>query len=388
MKGGSTIYYVFVWLLSWGTGVVSIWNKKDDYARWNGLLCFTGGTYSLSFAIQNLILPEFLQLGLTHPYVRQVLNTASVACLLFYWYMIAYSFLMNTLYFSNLLGASLKKRLSILLLIPPILLYVGSGQYDFVLPVVIEPDNVKWMSAIYITAGCILLFAGYRLDGRRKNPRNLFYVLIYTATIVALYVDLSTIHEVMLREGHIQVDASGSWELHYFGFSSLVLINVVFGIFMGVWGIKLRLEKQKYDSSMKTLSAGAAILNHTIKNEVQKLQYLQERAKHSLESGNKSQVRLLLDEIHSISEHLDGMVKRVKEKAEEISLVETTQPLGEMLNSVLGRLNAADNQKVQIVKSFEADGLLFCDALHVREVIHNLCLNAVEELPDGKGVLE
>ncbi|UUZ94170.1 HAMP domain-containing histidine kinase [Paenibacillus sp. P25] len=58
-----------------------------------------------------------------------------------------------------------------------------------------------------------------------------------------------------------------------------------------------------------------------------------------------------------------------------------------MIDSILASVKPLHENGVRIVKQYDVDGTLICDELHVREVLNNVCLNALEALPPKNGFL-
>ena len=62
----------------------------------------------------------------------------------------------------------------------------------------------------------------------------------------------------------------------------------------GVLGIRLRIERQAFGNTMKAVSSGTAILNHTIKNEIGKIFILSDRIKYVAAQNNQDMIQRTL----------------------------------------------------------------------------------------------
>ena len=71
---------------------------------------------------------------------------------------------------------------------------------------------------------------------------------------------------------------------------------------------------------MQNMTKGTQILNHMIKNELQKIRYLNSRALSSLEEGRTETSAAALRSIDAVTDHMLEMVNRIRGKAEEIQL--------------------------------------------------------------------
>lgn len=77
----------------------------------------------------------------------------------------------------------------------------------------------------------------------------------------------------------------------------------------GAFGIKVKIEQQHIlDKSMKIMSEGTAILNHTIKNEVSKIKFFFNLAKNSIEKNDLNKAKSSIESVFSAIQGIDNMV--------------------------------------------------------------------------------
>jgi signal transduction histidine kinase len=156
-----------------------------------------------------------------------------------------------------------------------------------------------------------------------------------------------------------------------------------------MFGIKLHNEKQRLESSMTVIKSGTAILNHTIKNELEKLTYIENRIRAHLAMENTGRIEELLDHIPQVTGHLLQMIKRMQDKTGDISLVKTSRSLHDILKAAIAQIYPyLESKQIIIETDFERDVTVFCDPVHLQEVLFNLCLNAIDAMKPGQGILK
>ncbi|MCX7920704.1 MAG: HAMP domain-containing histidine kinase [Clostridia bacterium] len=151
-----------------------------------------------------------------------------------------------------------------------------------------------------------------------------------------------------------------------------------FAIRYNVMGTKLiiRLEHQHYKNARQSLSSGTAILNHAIKNELIKISLCTENMM-STDSFKKENGKAILESV----DYLLDFTARIQDKLSDKALVEkkcsfeqlVTKPL-EMLQPILRQKNISVN--LNLGSNID----LYCDELHIHEVIKNIVTNSAEAM--------
>jgi two-component system sporulation sensor kinase B len=170
------------------------------------------------------------------------------------------------------------------------------------------------------------------------------------------------------------------------------IVMLLLVIVLLLYGLKYFLfrknVKRQMDQVMRTLTQGTTILNHSIKNEVQKLRYLSERIKDYVNDNKPEAALQSIDSLFTITDHIHNMVGRIKEKTDDIVLIEENNRLIPLIDSTVASLQPMiENNNITICKEYQYDVELVCDPLHVREVFNNICLNAIEAIRSNEGSL-
>ncbi|MEO2203156.1 hypothetical protein ABGV42_05370 [Paenibacillus pabuli] len=71
-----------------------------------------------------------------------------------------------------------------------------------------------------------------------------------------------------MERWQFQLESNNAWKNNVFVVLGLVLGILYFTLRYGFLGIKLRIERERLNSSMRALTLGVPILNHSIKADV------------------------------------------------------------------------------------------------------------------------
>ncbi len=359
---------------------------RNAYSRWTGILLLVGGSINLTYCIHFTLMPWLKQHDWLSPALQQFLTIAILPGVYIHFYFIGYAFLVSAIYFTEFIPVRLKKLAAICLFVPiPLIMSVRS---DFIFPIELEMVPLRFMAHFYTALGIVLyLFVqfkdSYSLDGTKK----LTYVILLLVSILSENLNYYTIDIIQVSFQSITFETNDFWKYNYINSSILLICFIALGMFQGAWGIRLRVEHEKHLHSMRTLTVGTNILNHTIKNEIQKITYINEHvmdivSKHKLETAFE-----MLEDARSVTDHLLDMAKRIKERADDIVLKERRVRLRALLETVAASWNVSRKGDVEIQTHLEADGELLCDDLHMREVFNNLAANAFDAMPVQGGLL-
>ena len=135
-----------------------------------------------------------------------------------------------------------------------------------------------------------------------------------------------------------------------------------------------------------TLSSGMAIMNHSVKNEIIKIQYLSSRLNELLLYRDTKDNTSILNSIQLSTDHMLNMTKRFNDMTEEIALQEGTYKLNKILDSAAVMIEPYKNN-VRYIEEFGCDVDIVCDQLKLQEALINVLMNAVESMEKIGGIL-
>lgn len=371
----------------WTMGVVFlVYNCKANF--WIGLTLLTGGMASFAFSIHLTIIPFVLPRGWLSQTTSSVIYQLSVAAMTIYFYLFPYAACMGALWLGAVLSYKKRVLLSILLFIPAVLV-LGHHLLN-------EPwssfdiSHFRSWAGLYFLLSYIFYGVAFKREKEfytKKNKKRVG-VLFTLGTLFAFVTDFVGFHSLTMGEWSFDLESNGAWKYNVFVVLSLVAVIVFYLVKNGFMGIKLRIEREKMDLSMRALTMGVSILNHSIKNEIQKINYLTEKTEGYIHSGQTDKSLQSIDQIHSVTAHLLDMVGRIKDKADDIVLSETKVDVKEVLTAVLQPMQPLlESRTVQVAIKQEEEGALICDTMHLKETLSNLIQNAVDAMDPEGGTL-
>lgn len=235
-----------------------------------------------------------------------------------------------------------------------------------------------WAGPYYV-AGCALLVASLARESNRSKRRNrLVTTLIVVPTLLAALA-------------FIYVAGAVYPEFEFFGYVSYFLIYsfllALLCVFVyGVLGVRLRIERDPFDDTMKAVSTGTRLLNHTLKNEIGKIAISAENLKRTTPPEDELSGQHLRI-ISESSDHMLAMVERIHNRTKDIVLAPKLSRLDRLAEQCVDSCRPLFVEKeIAIEMSLEANPTLLCDPVHVKEAIGNLLSNAAEATQPGGNV--
>ena len=284
---------------------------------------------------------------------------------------------MFSLVYAGCLTARRQASLQLLLLIPVAAMLILRAYHsgDRVESVVL----LLWAAPYYLLSCGLLLKAYVKEHNQDKRRNRLVTTVIMVPTLLAVLLFIYT----------ARVVAPG------FAFFNTIAVFISFSLGIallctfvyGVLGVKLRFENDPLEDTMKAVSSGTAILNHTIKNEIGKIAISTEILKRSLHTSGSDAQRQLQVIAHA-SEHMLAMMSRIHSQMNDIVIREQPCRLHELVDGSLRPYRALlENAKVAVETVYDSKPLVLCDPVHLQEVFGNLIMNAVEAMPGGGRIM-
>ncbi|NBI28886.1 sensor histidine kinase [Chengkuizengella marina] len=160
----------------------------------------------------------------------------------------------------------------------------------------------------------------------------------------------------------------------------IVYLSIVISLIIKKW--KQNLKQQVFNKTMKAMDSGTSIINHTIKNEINKINFLINQLNEELRGKyNDEKMNETVHQIMSSSNHMNEMTVRIKEKMEDVDLIISDIHLNDLIREVLDSLQQIiNNRKIQVNVNTDNDILIQGDQTHIREALINIINNSIEEL--------
>lgn len=231
-------------------------------------------------------------------------------------------------------------------------------------------------SAPYYLSSCYILVASFwsERDIRLKRSRFISMIIIVPTLLAVLFF--------------IYVAKVISPDFEFFNYISVFIIYslavALLCTFMyGVLGVRLRFEHDPMESTMRAVSTGTAMLNHTLKNEIGKIAISTENLKSMIPDPDE-QSKQHMQIIMNASNHMLEMVGRMHSQMKDISLKEDSVPLADFIeHCLLQHEGLFRSCGVTVNRVFEQHPTFICDKVHFSEALGNVLNNACEAMPGG-----
>ncbi|MDQ8733687.1 ATP-binding protein [Paenibacillus sp. LHD-38] len=341
------------------TAAVIIWlnNHRNESNRWAAYFLCSASTGGLSDVL--------MENG--YAYAADVLQFLNYT-------VTPYGILIFSLIYTNVVDAKRSRwKHKLYLMLPLIIMAVFE----------MLSDNNQWFfnllllwSAPYYLISCYLLVISVWREREPRLKRNRFITTIIIAPTLLAVLFFIYVAKVV------------SPDFEFFNYISVFIIySLVVALlctFMyGVLGVRLRFEHDPMESTMRAVSSGASMLNHTIKNEIGKIAISAENLNSLLPDKNE-QSKQHMQIIMNASNHMLEMMSRIHSQIKDIVLKEEAVQLKQMIEKNLLQHKALLNRNSITVEAvYEIDPVILCDAIHISEAFGNLLMNAAEAMPNG-----
>ncbi|MBD0379942.1 sensor histidine kinase [Paenibacillus sedimenti] len=350
-------------------------NWKDKYVFWISLFLIAGGGGSYFYLLQTTVVPS---LGSS----KALVDFSVVVTMYGYYYAMPYFFLMSAMALFR--G---KRWRGGLLVLPPVIFAAQQGVQHLRQ---VDVESIRLWAILYLGTACCLYIAAWIKETEWLPRRNLFRLtmIFLPINLWVLTKEFLYTNKVVLLDNGILLDNPG-WQLKGNPVELwLLLLLVFYSVRYGILGIKVRIERQRMDSSLRTISSGTTLINHAIKNDAHKIDFLLERIENHARSGNIEEIPFYTAQITQVTRQLQQMSEGIKEKSDEIVLVEQETEIVELIEGVLQGLEPQLTGKgILVERQFTCRAYVRCDPRHLNEAISNLVANSIEAMESDRGLL-
>ncbi|QJC51722.1 HAMP domain-containing histidine kinase [Paenibacillus albicereus] len=381
-----TILYLFMFLSLWTLGLTFLaFNFRRNF--WIALTMLCGGMSSCAFSIHLTILPRIQPLGWLTPEAEAFLYQTSVFMMTVYLYLFPAITSLGALWMGGVESRRLRLLIASALLLPAVLNLLRHLEQDPWNVFVFEEQRL--LVGFHLAVAVFFFFFAYWRDGSMYSLNNKKRVAwLFSIAVVWAYVtDFLGMKRLELRMWEFRLESNNLWQLNVIMIFSLVGAILYQLIRNGFLGIKLRIERDRRSYSMRTITMGVSILNHSIKNEIQKIDYLIEKASGMLKEGDKESSLHSLRQIGGVTSHLLSMVESIREKSDDIVLRESAVEVREILENALGPMRSQLAARGTRLEASIEDGKLTGDRMHLQETVSNLLHNAAEAVAGKEGII-
>lgn len=366
------ISFIALWTMA---AILFFTDPKNSSNRWGAAFAFFSGFGCLGTVLEN-IFPNIEIQGITKELIWIV--TCFIFTFSYQW--TPYALLMYAIRYSGAL-----KTNKFWYDISPYVLFLPVGiTYIFtqILPEYLPNFLLLsvWGAPYAIVANFLLIYSYWtEKDEKMKNQRLFTCAVLTPATLAVMFSNY------ILR----------IFDIHYLWGYNFVPILIAFTIFIisstryGVMGIRVNAEKMYIENTIKAISSGTAILNHTLKNEAMKISICIENIEETIKI-QKFCTKEFNEDIIAIKNsiaYLSSFIKRVNGHIGEIKLTKDKYYFLDIIKKALDMSKPIIKQKmIKVQEDIECEVIVNCDEIHICECINNIIKNAVEAMAVG-GIL-
>lgn len=333
---------------------------ENEKTRWGSFIGFFGGFGGLSVILSYYLDGSSSYLQLIH-YITSSLGH----------YGTAYAIMIFGLVFSEIIKNKKRSFIwKIILFIPVIIMQIYFTEFPQW-----QTHHVflsLWVVPyVFISIG-LMVYAAYTEKSITSKRQKVYTCLVVVPTLL-----FAVFTNIILEAFGI----FGVWMLNPWVIAIAFVLFVYFIIKYGFLGVQVKFEKQRRDFTMKAVTSGTALLNHSIKNEVAKIDLLANDLKGSKIGENQESVDMILKSAN----HLFELSSRIQSKLDIMELKETEFNIIDLVNSSVELLQPQIST-VQLKKLFEVDANIYADPIHLQETLLNLMKNAMEAMGNNKQI--
>ena len=372
------VLMIFLWTIA---GILIITDPRTESTRWVSAIAFFSGLGGLAVVLRENIIPYF-ELSITkNPIIVNKLQFLSGFSASLSHYVAPYTLLVYGIIFSNIFKEAWKKqRIKVIsvLFIPPALMYILFPVY----PVFMTsyPILSIWVAPYVLIANFLLIYSLLKTRGTMIRHQKLL-----TCTIITPGTLMSMVTNYLFP-------AFGIKGVYVYNTWIIILQFIMFLFFsfkQGALGVKLTFEKQSLDRTLKALTSGTIILNHTIKNEVVKISMCMNNIKSSTanvvqNTPEMADVNENIGVVNDSINYLVVMINKIQSQVKDIILEEHQNNLGNIIDKAVNMVVPYTKDKnINIVKNYNYYFSMLCDGVHLQEIFINILNNAIEAIRSG-----
>lgn len=367
---------LITFILMWITGFVLYQNRKIEYIKWLSRYCFAIGCGGIADVFEKMVFP-FFDNTYHNIIINQVIVLTTNAFYTIGYCFAFFAFTIYTLLYANVLKPEKKNKIIWILSAPSIISIILYPKITF--PLFANPPMIFTLLSLwvipYTVIGCTILFISII---RTKNPIiKRTKVISYLVTVPASLIGILTCY---VYPG-LGIKNMYQWNTLFVAIAFILLFSYLIG--HGILGIKIQFERQKYNSSLKTVVSETALVNGMMKNEINKINEYAEKLK-TLPKINLN-VKEYNNIIQESTNHILEMVKRIREQTEDIVIEKSIHSLTDMIEfwEKTNRIELS-KKEIEIVKNYNTGNNIYiwCDQVHLQETINNIAKNAIEAMKD------
>jgi len=343
-------------------------DPRKESTRWASFMTFVGGLGFLSVIIDDTTRSYLQQHIIDASALDSILSMLANICSFIEKTGLPYGFLLFAFAYCNCFSPRLRASLAVLTLLPALLMFMLTSVY---------PElslNYIWLTAWaapYILTATVLLISHYYRESSPIARRGHLFVNIIG--IIPLLCYLVTIYIARI------FDITEAWKWNIPAVCAMFVAFGYFSIKHDIFGIKLHVDRSRFDTAMRAVTSGTVLLNHAIKNEAGKIHMLLDRIQAT--AGKQTDIAWEIQLIQASTNNLLQLAQRFHNQSQAIVLKESTSALLDITRELLsGMQTLLDNKGVTVLTDIPAGTRITCDPFHLKETLANILMNVADSI--------
>lgn len=365
---------LFVLVALWAVAAI-IWlsDRRAAINHWLGAVAFVGGTGALAAVLDLNWLPAAAKAGMNETGQLLLYHVQALSSLLCY-YGLPYVFLLFAIAYRPVrLSRRWKQLLPWLLLLPIIGCVIFTPYYTEMYPITFRV--VVWWAVPYILTGAVLVLLKRQLYAAFSRTHWIVCSAVLPPVLFCMFMNY-----VLPSFGMLRMWVYNTWIV------GLGVTMFVIGLFTyGFMGVRVLVDRKRFDSTLRAVTSGTAILNHAIKNDAGKMRLFSEKMKAYAISTNQPELLADIETVLNASRHMQEMLQRVHRRTEDLMLRVESTDLSALIERTLKSYEPVLGE-IKLHKVLNEGWICRVDPAQVSESLGNIISNALEAMK-GEGEL-
>ncbi|CAM4509900.1 signal transduction histidine kinase [Paenibacillus endophyticus] len=365
---------LFVLIALWAIAAI-IWlsDRRSAVNRWLGAVAFTGGAGALAAVLDLQWLPAAAEAGMNEVAQQLLYRLQAVSSLVSY-YGLPYSFvLFANAYRPVRMTKRIQALMPFLLLIPIVLCVVFTPFYTRMYPISFQ--IVVWWAVPYIVYGAVQVLLKRQLQASFSRTHWIICSVVLPPVMFSMVMNY-----VFPSFGMLRMWVYNTWIV---GLGVTVFVIALFTY--GFMGVRVNIDRRRYDSTLRAVTSGTAILNHAIKNDAGKMRLFSEKMKAYAIATDQKELLADIETVLGASRHMQEMLQRVHRRTEDLMLRVEAVDLAEIIEQTMksyGPVLGSVTLQTSLIKGW----VCRIDPAQFSEALGNITANALEAMK-GEGEL-
>ncbi|UUZ81922.1 hypothetical protein LJK88_46590 [Paenibacillus sp. P26] len=338
--------FILMFLTLWTISFI-IWRhaRGTGYVHWTAALFLLGGLRQL-LRVDDPRHPAFLREHTVAPsLLLETGRVIGIAAIHLYYHLIFYTFLMKSVMISGLFAKRTTVWIGLAAFVIPLWSLLSQPGYYPV--TVLNVQLIAVWTAVYFLAGVTCYVIGSIRESNAVLKRNMLRTgaIVNTALLLAYVSDFYSVASVTIDDKDIMFANGNHWNANSLIVLWILILFVIFALRYGIFGVRLKIEQQKLDYSIRALTKGTAILNHALKNEVVKINLIGEQVQHLLDRDEKAAAKETVMHLFQITDRMTALFRKIGDQTEEIVLKKEPVRVNLLVDSIAAQLRRLPRAK-------------------------------------------